>query len=527
MTSKAIIKGIVKKGEYYDSVSLMKVAQKLRELPGIEDSAVVMGSHENKAILEAAGLMIDEFHQAGDNDLLIALSSDNSHSAEMALEDIDELLKSLKVADDTTQSIKPRTISDAQKTVPGGNLALISVAGKYAGDEAMKALEAGLHVMLFSDNVPLEKEIELKEFASRNNLLLMGPDCGTAIINGVPLGFANAVNRGNIGIVAASGTGLQETSCIITNEGAGISQAIGTGGRDISAAVGGVMFAEAIKALGDDPDTNVLLLISKPPHPDVLSGIASVLDNIAKAIIAVFLGADIEQLKKLNLRAATSLEEGALAAVALSRGENFSGIAKRLQDRDIQSAEIAKSEFGKFKDEQQYLRGLFSGGTFCYEAQVLLSDILTDIYSNSPWGNNHKLTSSLKSEKHTLIDMGEDEFTVGRLHPMIDYSLRNKRIIDEANDPETAVILLDLVLGYGVIENPLQEIIPAIEQAQKIAQDSGRYLPIICSVTGTDKDPQNRQAVVQGLKDSGVIVMESNASACKLAGYIIRELAKR
>jgi FdrA protein len=528
MNDKTIIKGLVKKGEYYDSVSLMQVARKLRELPGIIDSAVVMGSGENKAILESARLLVDEFNSAGDNDLLIAIAADDIKSADKAIAEIDSLLKSMKVIDDgSVSNIKPRTIAEAQKLIPDSNLALISIAGKYAGDEAMKALKSGLHVMMFSDNVSLKKEIELKKYAASKGLLIMGPDCGTAIINGVPLGFANAIKRGYVGIVAASGTGLQETSCIITNEGAGISQAIGTGGRDISEPVGGIMFIEAIKALADDPDTKVLLLISKPPHPDVLTRIETALKNITKPVVAVFLGADIEQLKNRDIIAMLSLEQGALAAVALTRNGNLSDIYKYIADRDSDLIKIAKSETDKFNRQQKYLRGLFSGGTFCYETQILLSKIISDAYSNAPWGNNHQLKSALQSEKHTLIDMGADEFTVGRLHPMIDYSLRNKRIIQEANDQKTAVILLDLVLGYGVIEYPLDEILPAIKEAQKTAKDNGRHLLIICSVTGTDGDPQNRRMVMQELQDAGVMVMESNAAACKLAGFIIKELAQR
>lgn len=527
MKSDSFTKGMVKRGEYYDSVSLMKLAQKLRELPGVIDSAAVMGSIENRKILGAAGLMIADFAQAADSDLLIALVARTEKQAEQVLREIDNLLVSLKETDSASQGILPRTIADAKKIIPDANLILISIAGKYAGEEAMKALQAGLHVMLFSDNVPLEKEIELKKLATGNGFLLMGPDCGTAIINGVPLGFANAVNRGNIGIVAASGTGLQEVSCIIANEGMGISQAIGTGSRDVSLDVGGMMFIEAIKALADDPKTQVLLLVSKPPHHDVLDRIASVLMKIPKPTVAIFLGADIRQLEKYSFEPAVSLEEGALKAIALARGKNAAEIAGRIENRDNRLTELAKAEIKKIAAGQKYLRGFFSGGTFCYEAQVLLSGLLNDIYSNSPWGKNRKLSDSLKSEKHTLIDMGADEFTVGRLHPMIDFSLRNKRIIEEANDPETAVILLDLVLGYGVIENPLSEIMPAIKEAQLTAENNGRHLPVVCSVTGTDKDPQNRKEIISGLKEIGVIVMESNAAACKLAGYIIKELNNR
>ena len=527
MTKSNVTRGIIKRGEYYDSVSLMKFAGRLKGLPGVIDSAAVMGSEENQKILEAAGLLMDDFAEAADSDLLIAFACEKAEQADKALQAIDALLNSLKETDETNHDILPRTIGDATRVLPGSNLAVISIAGKYAGDEAMNALQAGLHVMLFSDNVPLIKEIELKKYAAHNGLLLMGPDCGTAIINGVPLGFANAVRRGKIGIVAASGTGLQEVSCIIANEGEGVSQAIGTGSRDISGDVGGIMFIEAILALADDPDTEVLLLVSKPPHPDVLDNITLALKNISKPIVAIFLGADIAKLGKYNFEAAESLEEGALKAIALARGKSPVYITEQLKDRENQIIESAKAETKKIASGQKYLRGLFSGGTFGYEAQILLTESILDIYSNAPWGKNHELKNSLKSEKHTLIDMGADEFTVGRLHPMIDFSLRNKRIIEEATDPETAVILLDLVLGYGVVEDALAAITPAIKEAKQIAKANKRYLPIICSVTGTDHDPQSRSEVISGLKELGVIVRESNAAACMLAGYIVKEVGRR
>jgi succinyl-CoA synthetase alpha subunit len=376
--------------------------------------------------------------------------------------------------------------------------------------------------MLFSDNVDLDTEIELKRYAASKGLLLMGPDCGTAIINGVPLGFANAVNRSDIGIVAASGTGLQEASCIISNNGAGISQAIGTGSRDLGAEVGGIMFAEGIKALERDNDTKVILLISKPPAPETLEKIAPILDNVTKPLVAVFLGAEHEDIGKIKY--ANSLEEGALIAVALSKGESPRNIKSKLADRDNKQRKVVETETSKMKPSQRYLRGLFSGGTFSYEAQVLLRG-MSDIYSNSPIKGNYRLDNYLKSQKHTLIDMGADEFTVGRLHPMIDFSLRKKRIIQEAADPETAVILFDIVLGFGANMNPLEEITPAIKEASQAA--TGRHLSFICSVTGTDSDPQNRSVVMRGLQEFGVIITDSNAAASRLAGLIIEELAGR
>jgi FdrA protein len=519
--SGPIIKGMVRKGEYYDSVTLMRLAQKLGEIPGVLDSAAIMGSDGNKAILKSGGMMSSELRDACDNDLLIVIKVESADIADRALAEIDKILLSLKSSDKRKPVGIPRTIDSALKTFPDANLAVISVAGRFAGDEAMRALQSGLHVMLFSDNVPLETEIELKRYAVSHGLLLMGPDCGTAIINGVPLGFANAVNRGDIGIVAASGTGLQEVSCIVSNNGCGISQAIGTGSRDIGAEVGGMMFIEAVKTLADDNNTGVILLVCKPPAAKTLKKIETVLKDVTKPIVAIFLGAE-NQTSTNRIHYATTLEEGALAAAALSKGDEVTQIGDRLRIHDFELSKLAKAEAANMQKGQHYVRGLFNGGTFCYEGQVLLKGKLNDIYSNSPIKGTSKLPDALKSEKHTIIDMGADEFTLGRLHPMIDFSLRKKRIIQEAGDPETAVILLDIVLGYGANMNPLEETLPAIKEAREAAKD--RYISFVCSATGTDRDPQNKMLILKGLCEAGVIVEESNAAACKLAGFIAREL---
>ncbi len=521
-----VVRGVVKRGEYFDSISLMTVARELNGLDGILDSAVIMATRENKSILKSSGLLLPEFNTAEDTDLIVAIKSETEDIADSVLSRIDEYLKRLEEKGETTDQFLPKSIDGALQFLPDANLALISVAGKYASVETKKALESGLHVMLFSDNVSLEKEIELKKYAKEKGLLLMGPDCGTAIINGVPLAFANVVNRGNVGIVAASGTGLQEVSCIISNRGSGISQAIGTGGRDIKNEVGGLMFIEAIKMLSADPDTKVILLISKPPDTRVIEKITLILKNIKKPVVAVFLGADIQQMRKYHFHTALTLEEGALIAIALSRGADMSSVTKMIDERNIKIRKIAEDEAKKLNRSQKYIRALFTGGTFCNEAQIIFRDALQEIYSNVPSGYSHKLKYSFKSENHTVVDFGNDEFTTGRLHPMIDYSIRNTRIIDEAMDPETAIILLDIVLGYGSNPNPLSEIIPVIDEAKIIAEKGNRYLSIICSVTGTDRDPQNQTDVVNGLKEANVLVMESNAAACKLASFIIKNIQR-
>lgn len=511
------IRGKIKKGEYFDSVTLMRVGKEIASLSGVIDAAVVMGTSENKAILKASNLLLEEFINASDTDLLIGINAEDDAALENAFGKVDVCLTDARKTADDNDTFNPRSLEGAIKILPEANIAMISIAGKYAGAEAMKALENGLHVMLFSDNVSLETEIQLKQYAQKKGLLVMGPDCGTAIINGVPLAFSNVVNRGNIGIVAASGTGLQELTSIISNEGAGISQAIGTGGRDVKKDVGGIMFIEALKALAEDEQTKIIVLASKPPHADVIAKIAAEIKPIKKKILAIFLGADADEVAKYGVLAATTFEEAALKAVALSQDQELTSVAEQLAKADFEIVALSKQLAAKVKPGQKYLRGLFSGGTFCGEAQVVFKDLIENVYSNATLGKSIKLANSLQSEKNTVIDLGEDEFTAGRPHPMIDFSLRNKKIVQESKDPEVAVILLDVVLGYG------SNMIPA-EELEPVIRDACQRVVVVCSVTGTDRDPQNRSMVVKVLSDAGAIVMPTNAAACKLAGNIIKKL---
>ncbi|MBU1077365.1 MAG: acyl-CoA synthetase FdrA, partial [Spirochaetes bacterium] len=499
-----VVKGIVRKGVYFDSVSLMMIARQVNELDGISDSALVMGTKENRSILQSSHLLIPEFKNTGDTDLLIAIKAFDRSKAEAALQAIDRLLKEKKTQKEEQGNYIPKSLDKALEIMPDANLSLISIAGKYAYHEAVKALEKDLHVMIFSDNVPLDKEIQLKKSGRDKGLLVMGPDCGTAIINGAPLGFANVVARGNIGIVAASGTGLQEVSSVITGQGAGISQAIGTGGRDVSKEVGGIMFIEGMKALNRDKDTKVITLISKPPHKDVLNSIMKEMKNITKPTVAIFLGSPAGVLKGKNVIFTHTLEEAALRSVALSKGKDPDGSADLLRKREEEIRKIAEKEAKKKRKTQKYIRGLYSGGTLCDEAQIIFRDMdeVGLVYSNTPLDPKYRLKDSWKSREHSVIDLGGDEFTVGRPHPMIDFSLRNKKILEEAMDPGTAVILLDVVLGYGSNMHPDRELAPVIREALQTAGKKKRHLTVICSVTGTDKDPQDKNAVEENLKGS-------------------------
>ncbi len=521
------VKGKVKPGEYFDSVTLMLAGRDLSGLPGVIDAAVVMGTRENLAILEASGLLCPEFAAAGDTDLLLAVKAGDEAAAARALDAAEKRLaerKSKPAGPAGTASA--RSLEGALKLQPGSRLALISVAGRYAAAEAWKALDRGLHVMLFSDNVSLESEIALKRAARERGLLVMGPDCGTAIVNGVPLGFANAVAQGSVGIVAAAGTGLQEVSVLVSNAGAGISQALGTGGRDVKQDVGGLMFVEALRALADDPATAVILLVSKPPHPAALEPIAAACRNIRKPVVSIFLGAPPETAGAFSTHAAATLEEAALVAARIARegvaaAKDSAAIVRReLKARNASIREEADGLARGLTSGRKYLRGLFSGGTFCSEAQLVLTGTLSGLWSNAPAGNAQKLEDALHSRQNTLVDLGEDEFTVGRPHPMIDYDLRLRRMKAEIHDPETAVILLDVVLGYGSHPDPAGELVPLIRAA-------AGQIRVICSVTGTDRDPQNRSRVAEALEAAGARIMPSNAAAARLAGAVCSRLQRK
>ncbi len=508
-----VVVGRIKKGAYFDSVTLMNVARELSYMEGVADAAVVMGTDENRAILSAADLLTSEFENSSDTDLLIGVRAETDEIAEAALIAVDELLENVRGTVDDGEAFTPRSLDGALDVVPDANLALISVAGRYAGDVAARALDRGLHVMLFSDNVPLETEVELKTRAHGLGLFVMGPDCGTAIINGVPLGFANAVNRGPIGIVAASGTGLQEVSTLVSNLGSGISQAVGTGGHDVVNAVGGVTFLDGLEALADDAETEVIVLVSKPPDGEVLDRIRKKLAKIEQPVVSVFLGTEPE-----GPNGCRTLAEAAFRAVTVAVGREPDGVRGLLLGGDDREAELVERIVAERSNGQRYVRALMSGGTFASEAEIVFADLgLNDVHSNVPSGRATKLDDPLRSVANTIVDLGSDEFTVGRPHPMIDYSLRVKRIAGEANDPDVAVILLDVVLGYGSNLDPASEL-------DQVIRDAVSKVAVVCSITGTDRDPQNRRAVHEALEGAGAIIAGSNLSACRIAGLVARKL---
>lgn len=510
---------LVRRSTYFDSVTLMLVAQELAALPGVSDAAVVMGTDANKSILETAHLLSPDAAAASPDDLVIAVAAP-PEIGPAALEHAQGMLTRRRQPE-SGPAARPRSLRGAVRQSPQANLAVISVAGRYASDEAWQALRRGLHVLLFSDNVELEDEIALKRYAAAQGLLLMGPGAGTAILNGVALGFANAVPSGPVGVVSAAGTGLQEVTCLLAAEGVGITQGIGVGGRDLSEAVGGIMMLEGIRALQADPATEVLLLVSKPPAPSVAGSILELVASGSKPAVVCFLGAPADAAHTANCQPARTLQEAALYAARRVR-RDLPPAEDVLRDEARGLKRLASRLRSGQSAGQRYLRGLFSGGTLCYEAQVIWRELLDEpVNSNAPLSAADRLPDSSRSRRHTALDLGEEEFTVGRPHPMIDNSLRLRRLLQEAADPRVGVIVMDVVLGYGAHPDPAAEIAPAIARAQAAAQAKGRQLPIVLSVTGTELDPQGNARQANRLRSSGAQICRSNAAAAQLAARVV------
>ncbi|AZR72676.1 hypothetical protein BBF96_04290 [Anoxybacter fermentans] len=512
-------KVIIKPNRYYDSVKLMSISKSISSMEGVTQAVVVMGTDHNKETLKKVNLNTPETEKATPGDLIIAVEAEEA-VMDKVLKEIEEALTRRKTGSD--DEYRPRRLESAIEALPGANMIIISVPGEYAKNEAMKALENNLHVMLFSDNVSIEDEKELKDFAAEKGLLLMGPDCGTAIINNVPLAFANVVRKGKIGIVAASGTGAQEVSTIIHKAGEGISQLIGTGGRDLSVTIGGSMMLRGLEALNEDPETEVIVLISKPPAKEVVDKVLAEVEKVEKPVVIIFLGGDLRALKDSKAYGAKTLEDAALKAVALLRGEKPREIEFTMDREEVEK--IAASEAEKIGSKQKYVRGLFTGGTLADEAMQILSSKLGDIYSNIPFREELALDEDLKSIKHTCIDLGDDVFTVGRPHPMIDPSTRIERLEEEIKDEEMAVLLLDVVIGYGSHHDPAGELVPILKKAKEVYRERGGYLSIVASVCGTEEDPQNLMEQKGKLEEIGVIVMPSNAQAARLAAMIVEKI---
>lgn len=487
----------IRPGAYYDSVTLMQLQKSLAGLPGVVDAGVMMATPANCELLTASGFDLAMIAARAD-DLLIIIKAESETAAAGAIAQVDPLLKQRQTT--THKAFRPRSLRGAIDNLRSAEWVLISVPGRFAAGVADEALDLGKHVFLYSDNVTLEDEIRLKQKARGKGLLMMGPDCGTAMINGIGLGFANRVRRGNIGIVAASGTGLQAAGAEIHHLGGGISQAFGTGGRDLKADVGGITALQALNWLARDETTAVILLISKPPSAAVAVELIRVAQTCGKPAVVNFIGYPSPGRLVGNLSFASSLADAAELAVrhALSRSPD-----RPVSSHPVQSLVSSQES----RPSAGYVRGLFSGGTLAYEMLQGLQPILTPLYSNLAASPERQPADLMRSEAHTLLDLGEDAFTQGRLHPMMDNDLRLRRLRQEIADPDVELLILDMVLGEGSHPDPAAELAPAVAEATR----AGKQLLAI--VIGTEEDPQDLNSQIEQMANAGAVVFTNVSGA--------------
>jgi succinyl-CoA synthetase alpha subunit len=480
--AESFVNALVKRNAYVDSITLLQVTSEVMALAGVLDAALVMASELNREILRDTGLLVDEAQAAGSNDLVIAVRAGDQAAMDTALAQAESLLAGRRVAPESASRTVPRSVRSAHRADPEARLAVISVPGQYAASEARQALVEGLHVFLFSANVSIEDEVDLKQRARDRGLVVMGPDCGTAILNGIGFGFANLTRRGRIGVVGASGTGIQEVVSLVHRAGGGISHAIGTGSRDLHAEVGGIVTRQALELLRQDPQTETIVLISKPSDGAVASAVLHALAATGKRAIAYLQGQRVAAPKGVEV--ADSLEDAARLTAALIEPD---GVSERLPTL-------------RLNEGQRQIRGLFCGGTLCQEAAAAIG------------GNDGE---------HQFTDFGDDEYTRGRAHPMIDPTLRNQAIVQAGADPRVAVILLDVILGLASHPDPSGAAAPAIREAVAAAAAARRELGIVAHVVGTDLDPQDLAKQEATLRSCGVHISRSNIQAANAASRLL------
>jgi FdrA protein len=490
----SVIRNEVRRGTYLDSVALMRISQRVAALPGVEEAGLMIGTPANKQILAEARVLDATGQSAEAGDLVIAVRGRDQAAVEAAVRAALQQIDAPRSGAGEAAVWQPRTLRRAADELADANLALISVPGDFAAAEAMKALGHGLNVMIFSDNVAIEAERELKLKARELGLMVMGPDCGTAIIAGTPIAFANVVPPGGIGIIGASGTGIQEVSTLVARIGRGVSHAIGTGGRDLKAEIGGITTLMAIDALDADPATEHIVVISKPPAEAVARRVIERIGKSAKPATICFIGGRPTELPA-NARFARTLKEAAELATGA-----------RLPATGIPAAGLAGP--GKA------IRGLYSGGTLCAEAQVVLLQAGLSASSNVPVPGAARLEG--RPAGHALIDLGDDDFTRGRPHPMIEPAVRDAPLAEALADPAVGVVLIDVVLGFGGHADPAGHLAGALRRSA----GSARRPLIVASITGTDGDPQ-RLDVQRRKLDGLALVATCNADAAAVAAHLV------
>ena len=496
-----MLRTVVKKGSYQDSVVLMLLTNEISTLEGVKKVSIMMATPANKDIFKQSGLDTEELMAATANDMVVVADVDDEAMLDVIMENVEEFLKKQATSNNAakgTESVK--SWDKALEKLPDANLAVISIPGAYAALEADRALDQGLNVFMFSDNVTIEDEKALKEKAHAKGLSVMGPDCGTGIIQGVPIAFTNSVSKGSIGIIGASGTGIQELTTIIDRLGEGVNNAIGTGGRDLSTTVGGITMMDMIDAMEKDETVKVLIVISKPPAQAVREKISARLSGFSKPVITLFLGEKPEYHEE-NFYHTYTLDEAARLAVSLVRG-------KEVPEATV---DVDESEFYKAEDNKT-IKAYYSGGTLANEAAMLIKDALN--VTDPPEDIEGYM---LQLDGNIVVDLGDDAYTQGKPHPMIDPAKRIECMQEAVDDESTGVILLDIMLGYGSHPDMAGALLPTIKELQAKADAANRKVFFVATVCGTRRDYQGYDEAVNKLKEAGVIVCENNKLACQTA----------
>ncbi len=513
-----MIKALDKRDTYRDSVNLMLLNSLLLQIEDIKQAAVVMGTEANKKRILDLGLNSNLIEVASANDLCIVVSSDNEKNLDEALTRAEDFIEGKWQNEDYDFEVV-RNIHEALEIQPNSNLAVISVPGEYAVEVTRTALEKDLNVFLFSDNVSLQDEVMLKREALEKKLIIMGPDCGTALIQGTPLGFVNKVKKGNIGIVGASGTGIQHVMTLIDKFGSGISQIIGTGGNDLSEEVGGITCLQGLELLENNESTKVIVVIAKPGDPNVQQKVIERASKIGKKVIIHFIGAD-RVASTESVIFCDSLMHTALTAVAIDNSQalpidiNIDYVRSKYFNESLQKQIQSKNP------SQKFVRGIFCGGTLADEAAVILSLYYEEVFVIKPFAKLKQINDYTALSKHCILDLGDDIFTQGKPHPMLDLSEVARQIEAQKEDPTVSVIIFDVVLGYGSNPDPAGILQKVIKSSVNIAAQEGRQLSFIASITGTQEDIQGYEEQKKKLTDVGVLICDSNAEAANLAVLI-------
>ena len=514
-----MILNIVKKNFFRDSVQMMQFSQQLKDEQGVVDAAIVMGTDLNKNTLKDMDLLTEDGISATENDTLISINCQD----EISLNNVAQKAEQLLLSDSAKTKNEFNDLSSALDSFSNANIASLSIPGQFVKDMAVELIKKQLHLFVFSDHVPLEDEIYLKKLALENNVLFMGPEAGTTILNGTVFGFGNRVRKGSVGIIGASGTGIQESSTLIDLFGEGISHAIGVGGRDLRNDIDGMMTMKAMEIFENDPNTEAVLLVSKPVDYDVRNKIVNKINNFSKQNYVLCLVGDNENREDTDkIKFSKSIQTSVLKILKSLNGDAYKKIKAVIGNQVNDSIKLAESLSNGLNNEQKFVRGFFAGGTLCYESKIILEQMIGKIYSNLSPNGEYSIKGNTSSKENTLIDFGEEEFTSARPHPIIDPLLRKNRILEDANDPNVGVIIIDIICGINAAKNTISFHAETIKKAIEIAEENGRKLSVFAYICGTEKDVSENELKL--LTDSGAKLFTSNALMSFAAALVVNKL---